>query len=598
LASSVHVVIVLCNITMAALLVTYLYLQQPGTMSTQSALRRYFTDGYYSDARRLRRRAIAANAVPIPQAADAGMLRAASGSGSTRSLHANAAAAASAEPAAGPDFPFSVGTSHAADLGFSSGGFAGPGSYFVTDGALFSHPAASSAAGVSGSGGFGSLAALSPLYESAHTKEEELPTTALVADSAKDSNEDDSMDPSLLSPPSSPPQTQAPQPHDARTRSHSLTGTFNSLPVGLRSYRELRNTEVDLSSANPLRLLVFHLQQLSLLLLTATSLPSSLSGLLTVFSSAGNGFSMSSLTAMECLVHWTLVSRSWAALLAPSAVGVVALITWVRGQWLLRRSRTTPTPFSNSASSITSRAMVLELQSTRIYSVCVSLLYLMFFPCAQTALTALGCTDRREEQHGEPNPQVYLVLAPWQACNSQWQRDILPPALLATIWWTLVFPAASTLMLYRLHTRLSRAGPTRSDSSNHLYTWSLVSELLKPYMPRLWYWEQILLLRRLALVATITLVPSQSLYLPLILFAIVQLSALLQMWARPYRSTWLNRAELISLYLLLLNYISALVNQSSPSAVNVAADNDANWLLVSSTHMRPQSTAMQTTQWH
>jgi hypothetical protein len=80
-------------------------------------------------------------------------------------------------------------------------------------------------------------------------------------------------------------------------------------------------------------------------------------------------------------------------------------------------------------------------------------------------------------------------------------------------------------------------------------------------------------------VGCVTIIPTSSLYLPLVLFAVMQMSALLQMWARPYRSIWLNRAELASLYLLLLNYISALVGQSATAVRGAVPGSDTTWVL-------------------
>jgi hypothetical protein len=78
--------------------------------------------------------------------------------------------------------------------------------------------------------------------------------------------------------------------------------------------------------------------------------------------------------------------------------------------------------------------------------------------------------------------------------------------------------------------------------------------------------EQVLLARRLALAAIVSFTPQQSLYLPLLLFLIVQLSALLQHLTKPYRSHWLNSGEVVSLYLLLANYIATTLSQSAISA--------------------------------
>jgi hypothetical protein len=91
--------------------------------------------------------------------------------------------------------------------------------------------------------------------------------------------------------------------------------------------------------------------------------------------------------------------------------------------------------------------------------------------------------------------------------------------------------------------------------------------------------EQILLVRRLLLAACICIIPASSLYLPMLLLALIQLSALLQHWAQPYRHKLMNKAELASLYLLLLNYSTALVVQSAMTAGTANADSDRVWAI-------------------
>jgi hypothetical protein len=206
-----------------------------------------------------------------------------------------------------------------------------------------------------------------------------------------------------------------------------------------------------------------------------------------------------------------------------------------------------------------------------------------------TALGALSCTDGREW------PALYLNAHPWQRCDAHWKRQILPPAIIGAIFWCVAFPVASTLLLRRLHRRLAsgigisaaaaaagagatapanligaglalQSRPASPFPPSALSAWSLSGGLLSPFAPRLWYWEQILLLRRLSLAAAVALIPAHSIYLPLALLALVQMAALLQHWARPFTHKMLNSAELASLYLLLINYISALVLQAGGGA--------------------------------
>jgi len=338
--------------------------------------------------------------------------------------------------------------------------------------------------------------------------------------------------------------------------------------------------------SNPLRVLLFHMQQLGLLMDSAAALPGSLSGLLTVFSSAGNGLSLSSLVALECLSSWTLAHRCWMALAAPAAVGVAALAAHAASCCQIRSRAVDPFAAAERRSSPPGSSL---FEPQRVYSVCWSLLYLLVFPCATVALTALGCSERSEV--AVDSSRVYLNLQPYQQCDAQWRREILPPALLAALFWCVLFPLCSTWALWRARRMVHRASGAAASSQLNIEhsmrddeqlqppspvggaarlhstagassAWSLSREQLSPYRPSFWYYEQVLLARRLLLACVVSVVPSGSLYVPLLLLSLIQLAALLQHWAKPFRSEWLNRAELASLYLLLLNYIAAVVLQS------------------------------------
>jgi hypothetical protein len=337
------------------------------------------------------------------------------------------------------------------------------------------------------------------------------------------------------------------------------------------------------TQANPLKLLVFHMQQLSLLLQTTAALPAVMTGLLSAVSSSSNGFSLSSLVAMECLNRaWSLEHRCWLAVVAPLLVGLFALTILLldRARGGDRRSSGSSSSSSSGDGKNSSREEPLLLGGhgseeeeavaagsasvqwrsfvARCYGVCGSVLYLLVFPCAQTALSALSCTDLRESS----SSRVYLNLYPWQQCDDEWRRSILPPALIGVLFWFVFFPLCSTVLLQRA-SAAATAGPISPAAAASL--WPLCSDLLDPYSPRYWYWEQVLLVRRLSLVAAVALIPASSLYLPLALFSLVQLAALIQHWSHPFSHSALNVGELASLYLLLLIYISALILQTGVS---------------------------------
>jgi hypothetical protein len=199
------------------------------------------------------------------------------------------------------------------------------------------------------------------------------------------------------------------------------------------------------------------------------------------------------------------------------------------------------------------------------------LLYFFVFPCAQTALSAVACTDTRQYDSSRGSidgviSELYLNLHPWRACDSTWRRSILPPAIVGVILWFLVFPLLTTLLYRYLRRRLT----TMMDPA----VWLLCADLFTPYRRSHWYYEQILIGRRLALVACVTLIPADPLYLPLMLFTLIQVSALIQHRMKPYASRWMNRAELASRYLLLLNYITALILHQSSSSSGGGGDDE------------------------
>ena len=381
-------------------------------------------------------------------------------------------------------------------------------------------------------------------------------------------------------------------------------------------------------AANPLKLLIFHSQQLGLLLQTTASLPPALTGFLGIISTGSSSFSLSSLVALECLSGaWTMASRCWLALAAPMLVGLVAM--GVRLFDLRRMRSHGRDPFAGGSGAgrgngadahsdghdeadphSAAGQSQSQSRSPRLYGVCVSLLYLMVFPCAETALSALTCTDLREasldadgDGGADGSARVFLNLFPGQQCDAEWQRTILPPALLGAFFWFLAFPVGSTLLFRRLRAQIAAAqraaqirhsggggdwpaGAAAGDDAGvggdaaataATAVWPLCSDLLRPYSRQYWYWEQVLLVRRLLLVAAVTVIPSASLYLPLSLFSLVQLSALLQHRVRPYRHSLLNSAELASLYLLLLNYLTALLLQGDAASSGGFAASASSW---------------------
>jgi hypothetical protein len=337
--------------------------------------------------------------------------------------------------------------------------------------------------------------------------------------------------------------------YSAAASPHSLQVVPSLLFQDAIFARSKAKSAKSMASVNPLKLLIFHTQQMSIPLVTSTSMPSILAASISIFSAVGNGFSAP--PGIECLLNtWSLEWRCWTALAAPAFLLAVAGLNWWRS---LRRAEADLVAYDPLAAATKTDASI-----SRVYSVITSLLYLLLFPCASTALTSLGCTDNREVTGGDPNfpSKVYLNLAPWQACDSDWASGIFAPALMAALFWCVIFPIGSTVQVIRWARRL-QPPPGFTDGSvttRQMHTWFLVSDLIDAYLPRWYWWEQVLMVERLLIAAALAIIPSTSMYLPLCLLAILQFAIIAQHYAHPYKQGWLNFGELCSLYLLLLNY--------------------------------------------
>lgn len=131
-------------------------------------------------------------------------------------------------------------------------------------------------------------------------------------------------------------------------------------------------------------------------------------------------------------------------------------------------------------------------------------------------------------------------------------RTVLPyAAAVASTCIVLVVAAVSAACRLRESERSLRAKPAH---------WShLFGSLTRIFSVRYGWWFSVVLLRRIALVGVISFVPYWSPFLPLSLFIVIQASAMLQHFARPYAYAMDNKCELASLYILLLNYFSSTV---------------------------------------
>jgi hypothetical protein len=308
---------------------------------------------------------------------------------------------------------------------------------------------------------------------------------------------------------------------------------------------------------NALRLLVFHSQQLSLLLFTNTSIPAELAGFFAFLFATSTGFSFSNLVALDCLGSgWTVTTRAWMALLAPLLVAFVALGAWIAGR---------------NASAATHADDALTKPS-RLLAACAVMMQLLSFPCALTILSAISCrTAPTSLKIRALADDTWLNMHPAIQCDANWRSHTVPPAAIGVVVWFVVYPLLSAWTSFRMRKSMQGSALTQGTPSPAAAT------LLGAYVSRVWYWEQILLARRYLLILCVCLVPTDSVYLPMAFLALVQASLLLEHYGLPYRSAWMHLAELLSLYLLLINYLSAVIFQAVASALSPAAGSIRTW---------------------
>ena len=281
------------------------------------------------------------------------------------------------------------------------------------------------------------------------------------------------------------------------------------------------------ASSAAINILVFHCQQIGILLQARTALPEAVLPVLASFSTASE-LSLSSLLEVQCLGFGLKLQHH---ILASMAVALLLFLLTILLSCRAIRLSTLPD----------------EQRQYRLYRllfVCLACMNFIFLPSVTLGLSALGCTDDREAVR-------YLNLFPWIACDSVSKADVLPIATAVTILFILFLPITGFCCLLCLRYR-----------SNHLLLGAL-SPFVSAFRPQMQQFEAMLLLRRLVLAVIIAFVPQSSDLLPLSIFAVIQCSALIQHVWQPYALAFDNYLELGSLYLLLFNFFTGVVVNGS-----------------------------------
>lgn len=297
-----------------------------------------------------------------------------------------------------------------------------------------------------------------------------------------------------------------------------------------------------------LAIFLFHAQQLGLLLTTDGSFSRALASFI-AFTAASSSTSLQTGFVLECFnSSFGLRERVLASLL-PLVIVSCLLLLLVLAKVLRKTSSET---------------------HTRLVSLCVVFINILWLPAAQVSFSSLGCTDYRGTPAGA---SAYLNLFPWQQCDEHWKLQVMPTAVAGVVYclFVLLVAAALAWLLYSSH---ANHNPNTSEPS-----WvQSVRPLITFFRPAYSWWFLVVLLRRLTLVLILAFLPYFSLYLPLALFAVIQASALLQQYVQPFARPMDNKAELASLYILQTNYLTSLLRSFSIDTDALAALDE--WLIV------------------
>jgi hypothetical protein len=176
----------------------------------------------------------------------------------------------------------------------------------------------------------------------------------------------------------------------------------------------------------------------------------------------------------------------------------------------------------------------------------LSMLLTTYFSISLKALAGVSCTLS----------DGYLNAYPWIPCDASASpefRVVLALSVLCIIVYTLGVPAFAGYHLFRNRTQLAEPHIARR-----------LGFLFGSYQPALFWWEYVIIARRLALAMAVTLVPfTQQQLSSVIIMTVLVVSIALQHAFSPFATMLENRLEQLSLYVLLLAFLGIYVTDTS-----------------------------------
>jgi hypothetical protein len=277
--------------------------------------------------------------------------------------------------------------------------------------------------------------------------------------------------------------------------------------------------------------------------------PGSASGVLKVFTFYGQSLL---LLVQNARVPWppviqqVLFSSSDLGSLSPTALECVARRISITQRYMVYAATPLVLVLICVAVFVAGRLRRWALAYDVLVYMSLSMLLTTYFSVSLKALAGVSCTL----------PDGYLNAHPWIICDTSASSEfrlVLALSVLCIIVYTLGAPAFAGYHLFRNRTQLAEPRIARR-----------LGILFGSYQPALFWWECVIIARRLALALAVTLVPfTQQQLASVIIMTVLVVSIALQHTFSPFATILENRLEQLSLYVLLLAFLGVYVTDTS-----------------------------------
>eukprot|EP00002_Diphylleia_rotans_P022076 TRINITY_DN4316_c0_g1_i2.p1 TRINITY_DN4316_c0_g1~~TRINITY_DN4316_c0_g1_i2.p1 ORF type:complete len:316 (+),score=32.68 TRINITY_DN4316_c0_g1_i2:62-1009(+) len=185
-----------------------------------------------------------------------------------------------------------------------------------------------------------------------------------------------------------------------------------------------------------------------------------------------------------------------------------------------------------------------QKRRNKIIHVTINVLILFSYNIARDVFGVFGCTVNDEGEN-----KWYLNIAPWIECGpiSAEMGQLMKIAIPTFLTYVIGLPLGLLLALRRRH--------IDEESSKQR-----IGFLHQAYKDDCWFWELVIMIRRLLFSFTISIIPyTRPGALFFVLMVLIQGSIWFQHQWQPYNSDFDNKLETVSLYLIFMSFILALL---------------------------------------